>query len=395
MPHHNIYVTLKGTTSIGLFLLLSLGIVASLFLPGIAQPFSLIILAILFILAVTLHFLHQPRLSILTIYLLIFAYGFLLSDYSLFQDKLSIVASQFSIIRKALVSFQNAHITEANAPLLSALTLGDRSALEDAMVTDFRTAGVAHVLVVSGMHVGFIYLIINFFIRLLPNKHFTAFIGLCILWGYAAIVGFTPSVCRAVFMFSVMLVMRVVGEQYRSFHALFLAAFLQLLITPSALFDIGFQLSYIAVLSILIFYPLLPSIPASSSVLPVNRSKSFVLRILSFIVNSIRLTISAQILVAPLVAYYFGQFPLYFILTNLALTLLVPIIFIGGFLLFLPYLGDIIAYPLNLLLDLLRLIVSSVAALPVALVQVRLTLLALVLIYILIALVVMYAYTEQ
>lgn len=378
---------IKGATSVRLFLFLSIGITISRFIPSFSIIYPRIIIPSLFLVAIILHLIHQPRLSILIIYLLLISYGLFLANFSLIQDKLSNLSPHFSIARDVLLSLSNAKISKTNLPLLSALTLGDRTLLSSDLVADFRVSGVAHVLVVSGMHVGFIYLLISVLIRRLPCKRVTTILGLFILWGYAALVGFTLSVCRAVFMFSVMLILRMVGESYRSFHALFLAAFLQLLISPSSLFDVSFQLSYSAVLSILVFYPLFPSVT-------IDRKSNIWKSLLKYIYNPIRLTISAQILIAPLVAYYFGQFPLYFILTNLAITFLVPGIFIGGFLLFIPFLGTLIAYPLDLLLDLLRLIVSVIASLPMALVQVRISFLFLVLVYMLIGLVVWYAYTD-
>jgi len=365
-----------------MFLFLSIGIVVSQWIPSVSLTLSFIILASIFLLSIGFYFLYFHRLSIVCIYLLLVSYGLLLSDYSIVPDLAS--------FEPKLLSFLPNRLSVENETLLYAITLGRRAALTPEIVSDFRIAGVAHVLVVSGMHVGFIYLLISFFIRRMPYKLFVAILGLFILWGYAFVVGFTVSVCRAVFMFSVLLVLQVVGERYRSFHALFLPAFIQLLLTPSALFDVSFQLSYTAVFSILLFYPLFPSIPTHVDSTESKRTLQL-RKIANWIYKPIRLTLSAQILIAPLVAYYFGQFPLYFVLTNLAITLLIPVIFIGGFMLFIPYISNIIAYPLEFLLDLLRYIVSYVASMPMALVQVRISLVVLILIYLLIALVVCYA----
>ncbi len=408
---------IKGTTSVRLFLFLSFGILLSQFVPQVSGCVPLIVVVGIFVIAVILYLCGQFRLSICLFYLLLVAYGILFAQSGLFMTERNF---QSSGVRDALMTlFAEREIASENLPLLSALTLGERTVLSPDLVSNFRASGVAHVLVVSGMHVGFLYLLVSFLIRRIQNRYVSAIAGLSILWGYAAIVGLTLSVCRAAFMFSVLLMMKVVGERYRSFHALFMAAFLQLLITPSALFDIGFQLSYSAVLSILVFYPLFPKpffedrkssgfiLLGSPSYLAnigsfspdtvalISLTKKHLNSVLSFVYSAIRLTISAQILIAPLVAYYFGQFPLYFVLTNLAVTLLVPVIFIGGFMVLIPYLGTLIAYPLNFLLTLLQTIVTAVASMPMSLVQVRISFLALVLVYMLIALVVWYAYSGR
>jgi len=394
MSAYRLVDDIKGTTSLRLFLFLSLGIIISQYLPPFESIVSVIVIGGIFTLSVVLYLCRQYRVSKIFFYLLLTAYGLCMAPYSLIPAELSVVNSQLSIVKDTLISlYTERGISAVNLPLLSALTLGERSTLAETMVNDFRASGVAHVLVVSGMHVGFLYLLISFLIRRLPYKRATALIGIFVMWGYAGLVGFTVSVCRAVFMFTVLLIMKVVGESYRSFHALFMAGFIQLLVTPSALFDIGFQLSYAAVLSILIFYPLLALPFSHSQGHSYSHSQSH--RLLLLFYNPIRLTISAQILIAPLVAYYFGQFPLYFVLTNLAITLLVPIIFIGGFMVLIPYFGVLVAYPINHLLSFLQKIVSAIASLPMALVQVRITLLTLLLVYVLIALVVCYALLSE
>lgn len=378
---------IKGTTSVRLFLFLSLGIVLSQYIPPFSVAFQTVAVVAVFVGSLLFYFCCQYRVSAMFFSLLLVCYGLFFSDTSLVNAELSVFTCRFSVHDYLSTIFRNRGVAEANIPLLSALTFGERAALSPGIVDAFRASGVAHVLVVSGMHVGFLYLLVTFFVRRIPNRYLSAIAGLLILWSYAALVGFTLSVCRAVFMFSVLLLMKMVGERYRSFHALFLAAFIQLLITPAELFDVGFQLSYSAVLSILVFYPLLPDIV-------VGRKESLWKQALLAIYKPIRLTISAQILIAPLVAYYFGQFPLYFVLTNLAVTLLVPVIFIGGFLVLIPYFGTLIAYPLNFLLTLLQSIVTAVASMPMSLVQVRISFLVLVLVYMLIALIVWYAYTS-
>lgn len=384
MSANRLVDNVKGTTSLRLFLFLSSGIVLSQYVPPFPVACQMTAIVAVFLGSLLFYLCRQYRVSEMFFCLLLVSYGLFFFDTSLVHAKLLVSDSQLPVHDYLSSIYRDRGVAETNIPLLSALTFGERAALLPDIVDAFRASGVAHVLVVSGMHVGFLYLLVTFFVRRIPNRYLSAIAGLILLWSYAALVGFTLSVCRAVFMFYVLLLMKVVGERYRSFHALFLAAFVQLLITPSALFDVGFQLSYSAVLSIIIFYPLFPEMTADRKTISWKS-------ILMVIYKPVRLTISAQILTAPLVAYYFGQFPLYFVLTNLAVTLLVPVIFIGGFIVLVPYLGSLIAYFLNYLLFSLQWVVTAVASMPMALVQVRISFVALFLIYMLIVLVVLYS----
>lgn len=126
------------------------------------------------------------------------------------------------------------------------------------------------------------------------------------LWGFAFLAGLSASVVRAVTMFTIYTLASVVSEErFSGFSALSLAAFLMLLYQPMYLFDISFQLSFVAVFSILLFYPLL-------SRLLHPRSK-----IVKYIWNILSLSMAAQLGTLPFVLYYFGAFPAYFLLANL------------------------------------------------------------------------------
>ena len=143
-------------------------------------------------------------------------------------------------------------VSTKNLPILSAITLGIRP--PEPVRQTFRDAGVAHILVVSGMHVGFLFLLISLLYKI--HRHWWVILaGTLTLWSYALLVGLTPSVLRATIMFTIMLLMRLTGGGYSSLNALFIAATILLIADPMILFNLSFQLSFLAVLSILLFYP--------------------------------------------------------------------------------------------------------------------------------------------
>ncbi|MCQ2343962.1 MAG: ComEC/Rec2 family competence protein [Paludibacteraceae bacterium] len=242
-------------------------------------------------------------------------------------------------------------VSSENAALVSAVTIGEKSYLNSDITEDFRDAGVAHVLVVSGLHVGFLFLLINFFYRRARRKWVVALVGIALMWGYAIVVGLTASVCRATLMFTIMLLSIVSDEDYNSVNALSLSAVVLIVANPLIVYDVGFQLSFLAVFSIIIFYPVIPSLGKR-------------VWCLDKLWNAARLSFSAQILVLPVIIYYFGQMPIYFLLTNIALTLVTPVVFFVGMLTLLPFVGNLTGVLLDILLDFMRSIVACVAELP-------------------------------
>lgn len=294
---------------------------------------------------------------------------------------LRIYAEKF---RQRLVGrFRSIGIQEDRLSLLSAITLGEKSRLTKEVKSDFTDAGVAHVLVVSGMHVGFIYALILLCLRRVRRKVWVfamTAVGLVVLWGYAILTGFAPSVVRAAFMFSLMLLFRVAGVQYRTESALFLSALLLLLFDPYLLFNVGFQLSYSAVLSIIFFIPYV-----SRCFIPLYNRYQWMQRLLL----PLSVTIAAQVLTFPLVLFHFNQFPLYFAITNAFVSFLMPLIFILGMLAlplsFIPYLSLGCRCLLNHLLGFFHSFVAFVAHSPASVIHGYVSVTECILIYLLIA----------
>lgn len=205
--------------------------------------------------------------------------------------------------------------TEMNVAL--ALILGQRQEIAADIVQDYQFSGATHILSVSGLHVGFIMLIINFILKPIGNTRKGSFIKLTAILAslsvFAIISGLSPSVLRSVVMFSFL----AVGEHLRrggnTYHTLLVSLLLILLFEPYFLFDIGFQLSYIALFFIFWLHPVLKSVWN-----PKNK-------IAMQIWNVLTVSFAAQIGTLPLCLYYFHQFPGLFFVTNIVI---IPILFI-------------------------------------------------------------------
>lgn len=207
----------------------------------------------------------------------------------------------------------------AQIALMEAFILGQRKELTHETYTKFSEAGVVHILAVSGLHVGIILYFLNWILKPLTylpkGKWMRSFIAVILLWFYAYLVGMTPSVMRAVTMFSFLSMGMVFKRRVFTLNMLCLSALVLLIVNPHNLFEVGFQLSYCAVLSILLFYHKL-------MILFPRKNK-----VLHKIGSLFSVTLAAQLGVLPLSLYYFHQFPGLFFVSNL---LIVPAL--GGIL---------------------------------------------------------------
>ena len=133
---------------------------------------------------------------------------------------------------------------------------------------------------------------------------------LLFLWFYALTSGFSPSVVRSVFMFSLLLLAQMTGRRYSSINILFFSAFVLILINPMVFFDVGFQLSYLAMLGIFSIYPI------------IQNWLNFKNKIMHYFWQGTAVCLSAQCVTVPLCIYYFHQFPNYFMIANLGIMIL-------------------------------------------------------------------------
>ncbi|MBK9272029.1 MAG: ComEC/Rec2 family competence protein [Saprospiraceae bacterium] len=194
--------------------------------------------------------------------------------------------------------------------VMIALLLGDKSQVDQKVKMQFMNTGTAHILAVSGMHLGIIYsigkFILMFPVRWFPMyRNILPFAHLFNIWAFTAITGFSASVVRAAVMLSMLEIGINLRKQTGSVHILSCSAFLMMMFDPCMVFDIGFQLSISAVLSILLFEAGLYKIVK-------GRYDWY-----NYLIRIITVSLAVQILVTPVSMYHFGNFPVYFLLANL------------------------------------------------------------------------------
>ncbi len=204
----------------------------------------------------------------------------------------------------------------------SAILLGYTGEIGQDLRKGFAASGAMHILAVSGMHVGVIFLFLETLLTFLKRRRFgtiiKAFLMIFMIWCYAMVTGLSPPVFRAALMLSLIIVGSTFKRKPDSLNIVGGSMLIILLIDPSLLLHLGFQFSYLAVFGILVLYkPLLNLIPASNWIV----SKLWGLVVVS---------VAAQIATFPISLYAFHQFPNYFILTNILVLPLASLVIYNG-----------------------------------------------------------------
>lgn len=204
--------------------------------------------------------------------------------------------------------------------VLIAVALGDKSMLDRETRQFYTDAGGIHVMAVSGLHVGMIWMFISWIIKLIPGaklRVICAFpLTLSVLWTYALVTGLSPSVTRSCLMFSILSLGRLFNRNAPVLNTLAFAAMVQLSIDPEDVHDLGFRFSYLAVAGIVLFQPVL------SGLVQTGHNRIDKILDLGFV------SISAQALTAPLSIMYFHRFPALFLPVNYIVIPLVTIIMV-------------------------------------------------------------------
>ena len=203
-----------------------------------------------------------------------------------------------------------------------ALLLGKKDELGADIKEAYASAGAMHVLAVSGLHVGVIYFMIGWLFKRVRIKWveriLVPFITLAILWLYALLTGFSPSIFRSVVMFSAIVIGSSFNRQTNIYNSIAVSAFVLLLVDPMNLFFVGFQLSYLAVFGIVFFY---------SKFYPLLTGSNW---LFDKIWSLCCISLAAQLATAPISVFYFNQFPTYFLFSNLIVIPMAFIIMNGG-----------------------------------------------------------------
>lgn len=227
-------------------------------------------------------------------------------------------------VEKALSGVFDQYLSGSNLAVAKALILGDKRSLNPEVKAQFSSAGAMHILAVSGLHVGIILEVLIFLFGRFPrfiSRKMALISAIVILWVYAMVIGFPASVVRASLMFSLLVVGRISSRQPQSLNTLAFSAFVMLMINPLWLYDIGFQLSYLAMAGILLLYR------------PISESFYISNKWLKKIWQGTSVGIAAQLFTLPLTLHYFHQFPNYFLITNVGMMFFAGILLVLGMLL--------------------------------------------------------------
>jgi len=258
--------------------------------------------------------------------------------------------------------------------VVAAMALGDKSQLTKDLRETYAVTGASHVLALSGLHLGIIYTLLSLLLNRRRWQVVSQVVIIVCIWLFVFLVGMSASVVRSAVMLTVYALLSLGHRDKMSVNTLAFAAIVMLLFNPRSLFDIGFQLSFMAVLAILLFYPLFNGV----------WSQAFLLdhRVFRWGWTMVAVSCAAQIGVAPLIAYYFGRFSNYFLLTNF---IVVPaatlILYFSLIVLLIPA----FAYLLIYIVDTLNLLLLWMAALPGASIEgLHPTLLQMLMIYVII-----------
>lgn len=263
--------------------------------------------------------------------------------------------------RKYLITvFKEKNISGQELAVASALILGFDDDVDADMISSYSATGTLHVLSVSGLHVGILFVFIGFVTKALKRYKYgnliRGFIMLSAIWFYAFLTGLAPAVQRSAVMFSFLIIADMFRRQTNIYNTIAASAFLLVLINPYLLFDIGFQLSYMAVVGIVYVYPKLFSLLE-----PENK-------ILNFVWSLVCVSIAAQLATFPLSLYYFHQFPNGFLIANILVIPLAAVALYAGVLLFfvssIAFIGEWLAKIVEWLIVVVNSIVDFMANLP-------------------------------
>ncbi len=276
-------------------------------------------------------------------------------------DPVNPIIAMAGKIRFKLLSMLSQNGLEGNDfAVAAAILLGYDDYMENDIKQDYIMAGSMHILCVSGLHVGIIFLVISYFLGFLQNNRFNNVIKAIVLaisvWAYATVTGLSPSVQRASLMLSVFILGNMLNRNRNTYNTLAISALILLIINPLLIFNVGFQLSYAAVIGIVTFHQPIYNL--------VYFKNSFVDKVWSITV----LSFTAQLATFPIATYYFHFFPPWFWLTNLFTFPLSFFIIATGLVFVLtywiPFLPQIVGWSLSGMIFMLNYIVGFVKFLP-------------------------------
>ena len=269
------------------------------------------------------------------------------------------------IWRARLLQRIDAIFPEDTAGFAKALILGERADIDYETNNAFRLSGISHIIAVSGLHVSILVALLYFLTG--RNRFLSALIGIPCLFCFAAMAGFSPSITRACIMQCLMLVALLFNREYDSPTALGFAGLCILVANPSAILSVSFQLSFGCMIGIFLFYERIYQYLMERIV----TERKFTSRLKRWFAASLSITLGANIVTTPLVAYYFGAVSIVSVLTNLATLWAVSLIFYGvlfacGLSLIAIPAGSVVAWVISFLIRYVTTTAKLLASIPLA-----------------------------
>lgn len=274
-------------------------------------------------------------------------------------------AFSFRFRDRLLLSLQRCGVKDKEFGVAAAILLGYDDSLADEVRKNYVAAGSMHILCVSGLHVGIIYLLASFLLGFLNRKKWQKVLKnsllLLFVWFYAFIAGLSPSILRATLMISFVIIGEMIHRKGFAINSIAASAFILLCVNPNNLFEIGFQLSYIAVIGIVVLQQ------------PIYRLFYLKNNLLDKAWEITAVALAAQAATMPFTLFYYHQFTTYFWLSNLFMTPISFFVVMGGMLLLLvswiPYINVGLGYLVWGVLYLMNRLVSWIESLPFSIVK--------------------------
>ena len=265
-----------------------------------------------------------------------------------------------------LKTMQRLGIQGEEYAVASAILLGYDDSLPLDLRQKYVAAGAMHILCVSGLHVGVVFMLFSYILVFLSDRKriqsvIKQLLLLLLVWFYALLAGLAPSILRSTIMISFVILGNIINRKGVLLNSLAASAFILLCFNPSNLFDVGFLLSYVAVIGIVILQK------------PISRMFFSKYKFVNKIWEMTSVTIAAQIATTPFSIYYFHQFPIYFWLSNLFMTPISSIVIIGGMIMllvfFIPYVNVFVAWIVSKMIFVMNYGVSWIESLPYSIIK--------------------------
>ncbi len=262
-----------------------------------------------------------------------------------YQQNFELIEKQPNKIKQISLKIKNSienrtdkFLNEPMSSVLKSMVTGNKSDIDKDIKEDFINTGLIHILVISGLHIGFCAAIFMFCFKLLGLKlNYIYLLTIPALFFYVLLTGANPPAIRAAIMFSCLLVALMLNREPLIYNALALSALIILIFNPQSLFTASFQLSFLATLGILYLYP------KFSKCFGITKNKY-----LGYIWDIVCVTLSAQIALIPLLVFYFGKLSVISFALNLIIVPIIPVI-ISLFFVF--YISTFVSYHISLLLS--------------------------------------------